>query len=293
MESGNKGAVLITGASSGIGKATALYLSGKGYHVFAGVRRKEQSESLTKETSGRVQPVILDVTLKDQLSVVVDLISSYIDFSRTGLVGVINNAGISIAGPLESIPLQKVRDQFEVTVFGHLSVIQATLPLLRKETGRVINVGTGGCHLAPPFLGPYVAAKIAMEALNDVLRRELHTWGIRVINIVPGAVETPIWEKGMSNARQDFEKYPDKAKDLYQKTFGKGLDLMSKFREKGIPPDIVARTILKALESKRPRLHYHVGTGSFAAFLIPKLIPQRVGDLLVAKALGTKPSLTK
>jgi NAD(P)-dependent dehydrogenase (short-subunit alcohol dehydrogenase family) len=285
-----KGAILITGASSGIGKATALYLSHRGYHVFAGVRKEQQAEDLTKETSSEIQPVILDVTQRDQILAVIDRISDYTRSTRTGLVGVINNAGIAISGPLEFIPQEQLREQFQVSVFGQLAVVQAALPLLRQEAGRIINIGTGGCHLAPPFLGPYVAAKIAMEALNDVLRRELHAWGIHVINIAPGAIDTPLWEKGMSNAMKNFHNLPEKARYLYQASFEKGLALMGRFQRRAIPPDVVARTIGKALESKCPRLHYHVGTGALVAFLIPRIVPQRVADMFVAIALNTKPS---
>jgi NAD(P)-dependent dehydrogenase (short-subunit alcohol dehydrogenase family) len=120
-----KGAILITGASSGIGKATALYLSHRGYHVFAGVRKEQQAEDLTKETSSEIQPVILDVTQRDQILAVIDRISDYTRSTRTGLVGVINNAGIAISGPLEFIPQEQLREQFQVSVFGQLAVVQA------------------------------------------------------------------------------------------------------------------------------------------------------------------------
>jgi NAD(P)-dependent dehydrogenase (short-subunit alcohol dehydrogenase family) len=289
MEGVKKGAILITGASSGIGKATALYLNHRGYHVFAGVRKEHQAEDLAKETSSEIQPVILDVTQKDQILAVIDRISDYAHSNLTGLVGVINNAGIAVSGPLEFIPQEKLREQFQVSVFGQLAVIQAALPLLRQEGGRIINIGTGGCHLAPPFLGPYVAAKIAMEALNDVLRRELQAWGIRVINVAPGAIETPIWEKGMSTAIQSFRDLPEKARYLYQASFEKGLALMARFQRRAIPPHAVARTIGRALESKHPRLHYYVGTGALVAFLIPRIVPQRIADMFVAIALSTKP----
>ncbi len=289
MHSGAKNAILITGAGSGIGQATAWHLTAQGYHVFAGVRREGQNPGLAGNSPGGVTPLLLDVTVEEHVSAAFHAISEHCRKERLRFAGLVNNAGIAISGPLEDIPLDQVRAQFEVTVFGALALIQAFLPLLRDHTGRVVNIGTGGCHLAPPFLGPYVSAKIAMEAINDVLRRELRPWRIHVANIVPGAIETPIWQKGMSAAQERFNALPESARDRYGTFFTRGLALMTRFRGRAIRPEAVARVVRRALEDRRPKLHYRVGTGSLAAFLIPRLLPQRLGDIVTGLVLGSAP----
>src|SRR3954468_3502434 len=193
------GGVLITGASTGIGEATALKLDEAGFRVFAGVRKPEDGERLKAKASDRlsvVQP--LDVTDHDSIAKARAQVES--ELGGVPLRGIVNNAGIGSGGPLEAIDLDEFRQSLEVNTVGALAVTQAFLPLLRSSRGRIVNMSSIGGRLAQPFAGPYIASKFALEGVNDVLRGELLEWGIDVIAIEPGTVATPIWEKSSSQA---------------------------------------------------------------------------------------------
>ena len=186
--------VLISGASKGIGRATALHLDAKGFTVIAGVRKKEDAESLRSAASGRLKSVILDITNRDQILEAARMVKDIV--GAAGLDGLVNNAGIAVPAPLEFIPIDEFRRQIEVNLIGQLALTQALVELLRTAKGRIINISSVGGRISGPMLGAYHASKFAIEALTDTLRQELAPWHIRVASIEPGAVATPIWEAG-------------------------------------------------------------------------------------------------
>ena len=165
------GAVVITGASTGIGRATALHLDRLGYRVFAGVRQEADAESIRQRSSARLSPVFLDVTAAASIQAAATLVAA--EVGETGLAGVVNNAGIGLGGPLEFFPIDELRRQFEINIVGPLAVTQAFLPLIRRGRGRIVLVGSISSRRASPIAGPYNASKFALEALADALRLEL------------------------------------------------------------------------------------------------------------------------
>ena len=190
-------AVVITGASTGIGAASATELARHGFSVFAGVRKQRDGERLTAQ-SGHIVPLLLDVTNSEQIASAAETVCRSV--GDAGLAGLVNNAGIVVAGPLEILPLDQLRLQLEVNVVGQIAVTQAFLPLLRKARGRIVNMSSLNGRIASPYLAPYAASKHALEAVNNAIRLELRAWGIRVLVIEPGATTTPIWDKAIAAA---------------------------------------------------------------------------------------------
>ena len=280
-----KGAVLITGASTGIGKVCALVLDRSGYRVFAGMRNTQGYESLRNEASELLSPVRLDITDSEQIAGAVEAVEKDLG-PDLGLTGLINNAGIVVAGPLEFLPLDSLRRQLEVNVIGHVAVTQAFLPLIRKGRGRIVNISTAGCHFAVPFLGAYSASKIAMEALTDALRRELQPWGIPVLTVEPGVIETPIWEKSFAEADKLEAGLPIHAKRLYSERFAAGREFMEKLRRRAVPPKAVAEAVRRCLETRRPKTRYWVGTSARMLPFIVTFVPERFADWVVGKVLA-------
>ena len=183
--------VVITGASTGIGRACTLYLDELGWRVFAGVRKAVDGDALRDLASDRLVPLILDVADEAGVARAADEVAAVV--GDDGLHGLVNNAGIAVGGPLEFVPLEDVRRQFEVNVFGLLRTTQAMLSMIRAARGRVVNVSSQGGKVAAPYFGPYCASKFAVEAMSDSLRRELKPWGLHVSVVEPGAIDTAIW----------------------------------------------------------------------------------------------------
>src|SRR3954452_22985529 len=208
------GAVLITGASTGIGEATTLRLDRAGFRVFAGVRKAEDGERLRKACSQRLHLIEpLDVTDERQVAAAAELVER--ELGGEPLRGIVNNAGIGIGGPLEGLELEDFRQTLEVNTTGQLAVTKAFLPQLRRSKGRIVNMSSIGGRFAQPFAGPYVASKFALEGVTDVLRIELLEWDVDVIAIEPGTIATPIWEKSSQEAEQVLEKLSPELRDLY------------------------------------------------------------------------------
>lgn len=277
------GSVLITGCSTGIGHACAKHLSRHGYRVFAGVRKQGDADALIEESSGRVTPIILDVTNADQIRDAAKFIEKASD--GDGLAGLVNNAGIPVAGPLEFVPLDELRKVFEVNVIGQIAVTQAMLPMLRTAKGRVINMGSIGGRVSFAFMGPYNASKFAMEALTDSLRPELAPWGIRVSIIEPGNIATNIWQRGIDTGLETRSQLPAEAETLYGEQFD---DLVSGARfmdRSGISADHVAKAVLHAMTARRPKTRYLVGKDARAQSMLAPL-PDRLRDKLLGKALA-------
>ncbi|MEX2159869.1 MAG: SDR family oxidoreductase [Dehalococcoidia bacterium] len=275
--------VLITGASTGIGEACALRLDKAGWRVYAGVRKEADGQRLKQGASDRLTPITLDVTNQQQIDAAVQTVAAAV--GEGGLHGLVNNAGISINGPLEFLTPDDIRKQLEVNVVGQVAMVQAFLPLIRKAHGRIVNIGSIAGKMATPFLGPYTASKHAMEAISDSLRQELRPWGLHVALIEPGSIKTEIWQKGIREA-DDFQRNaPEEATRLYGKAFNALKDAATKFEDAGIPADRVARSVEHALTSGRPRTRYIVGFDATVQRIIKSVVPDRLRDRLVASQL--------
>lgn len=274
--------VLVTGTSTGIGRATALRLDGSGWRVFAAVRKEADGESLREEASANLVPVILDVTDAEQIAAVAARIEVE---SEGGLDGLVNNAGVAVPGPLETIPLEDLRHQLEVNLVAYVGVTQAMLPQIRRARGRVIFLASIGGRVAFPFGGPYHASKFATEAIGDVFRQELRPWGIEVAIIEPGSIDTPIWERGQRKA-EDVEAKAPQTNLLYGAAIEKFKKVIEDTAERGIPPEKVAKAIAHALESNRPKTRYLVGLDAKVQARIKPLVPTRLFDRIVARQLN-------
>jgi NAD(P)-dependent dehydrogenase (short-subunit alcohol dehydrogenase family) len=271
--------VVVTGASTGIGRVTALRLAHSGFDVLAGVRREEDGAALRSEDA-RVEPVIVDVTDADQVAALA---------RRVGggpLVGLVNNAGIAVAGPLEGVPLNEIRRQYEVNVFGLLAVTQALLEPLRVARGRIVNIGSIGGRLGTPFVGPYSSSKAAVRSLSASLRRELRPWKIHVALIEPGALDTPIWRKGEEGAQETIGALPDRVRTLYARQLDALQAGVRKIAAGASPPEAAAEAIEHALTAKRPRTLYTIGREARIQGTLHAVLPARAFDALVARAMG-------
>jgi NAD(P)-dependent dehydrogenase (short-subunit alcohol dehydrogenase family) len=281
-ESDDRGVVLITGASTGIGRACALRLDGLGFRVFAGVRRTEDGEGLQQDASDRLTPVRIDVT--EQRSI--DEAAEQIAASGHALTGLVNNAGVGTGGPYEFIPIDTLRMQFEVNYFGHVAVTQAFIPALRQTQGRIVNMGSIAGRMAPPFVGSYAASKFAMEAFTDSLRVELSPWKIAVSIIEPGVIATPIWEKATATISELRTEMPEEAFALYGDVIDAVERWVDESNETAIEADKVAKAVEHALTAKRPKARYLVGGDAKQQAIVAKWIPTRLRDWLVKRDLG-------
>ncbi|MGN6201756.1 MAG: SDR family oxidoreductase [Solirubrobacterales bacterium] len=274
--------VLITGASTGIGRATALRLDSNGWKVFAGVRKEEGAASLRAEASDRLAPVTLDVTDAAQIAAAAELIERE---TEGGLDGLVNNAGIAVPGPLETVPLEDLRHQLEVNLIAYVAMTQALLGEIRRAEGRIVFLSSIGGRVAFPFGGPYHASKFATEAIGDVFRQELRPWGLKVSIIEPGSIDTPIWERGQRRGDEIEAKAP-KTNQLYGAALDKFRKVIEDTAERGIPPEKVAKAISHALESPRPKSRYLVGLDAKVQARLKPLIPTAVFDRIVARQLN-------
>jgi NAD(P)-dependent dehydrogenase (short-subunit alcohol dehydrogenase family) len=273
----NKKGVIVTGASSGIGEACALHLSQLGFRVFAGVRRLADGKVLQEQAVGSLSPVILDVTVPETISAAANQIRAEIEDS--GLAGLVNNAGIAVAAPLEFVPLEALRRQLEVNVIGQIAVTQAFMPLLRKNQGRVVFVSSISGRIASPLLGPYAASKFALEALADALRRELIPWGIQVSVIQPGRINTPIWDKSLAAAEDLLNTMPGEAHRLYGNMISSAVE-GARHPAGGAPMEEVNRAVVHALTAARPRTRYLIGRDARIGAAFARLLPDRLIDRL-------------
>lgn len=272
------GVVLVTGASTGIGEATALHLRELGFEPVAGVRRDEDAERLGGQG---LRTVRLDVTDEAQIAAAGEAIGD------GALAGLVNNAGVAVAAPLEFVPLDQLRRQLEVNLIGQVAVTQAFLPALRRAGGRIVNVSSIGGRVALPLLAPYSASKFALEGVSDSLRRELRAQGVDVILIEPGGVKTPIWGKGNELAAELTGQMPPEGDRLYGRLIANVRKETVKIeKERGLPPRAVAEVIGKALTADRPRTRYVVGNDARIRAQLARLLPDRVMDRLIGRALG-------
>ncbi|MGH7723256.1 MAG: SDR family oxidoreductase [Candidatus Dormibacteria bacterium] len=277
-------AVVVTGASTGIGRATALHLDLRGLRVFAGVRRDQDGDSLRAEASPRLTPLRLDVTDSGQVGEAARRVGEAVRDSR--LAGIVSNAGIAVSGPVEFVPLERWREQLEINVLGMVSMVQSFAPLLRESRGRIVTIGSLGGRLAQPIVAPYCASKHALEAISDALRLELRPWGISVSLIQPGAVRTPIWDKGVRAGTELLRNAPAELQDLY----GAAVEIATRMavheNETGVEPIEVARAVEHALLSSRPRTRYPVGRQAKLLIPLSRLLPDRLKDELLLRVSG-------
>jgi NAD(P)-dependent dehydrogenase (short-subunit alcohol dehydrogenase family) len=279
---------LITGASTGIGQATALHLAEAGWTVLAGVRNDEAAERLAAQApAGRVKPLILDVTDLQQIVQAAARVSELGgggESSPGRLDALVNNAGIGYGGPLELIPPDDLRKQFDVNVLGQVYVTQALLPALRAAHGRIVFLSSVGGRVAMAFTAPYAASKHAIEAIGDALRVELATSNVQVALIEPGSVATPIWDKARETGDQ-LTVPPE-----LQKEYGRVPEAMAKTlaetARRGVPADQVAQTIERALTARRMKSRYVVGRDARAMMIARRLLPDHVFDRIARRALG-------
>ncbi|HEX3608382.1 MAG TPA: SDR family NAD(P)-dependent oxidoreductase [Solirubrobacterales bacterium] len=274
---------LVTGASTGIGRATALRLDAGGWRVFAGVRREEDAESLRAEGSERLAPVMLDVTDAGAIAAAAELLEG--ELGGTGLDGLVNNAGVAVPSPLETIPIEDFRRQVEVNLTGQVAVTQAMLPLIRRARGRIVFISSIGGRIAFPLTGAYHAAKWGVEAVGDVFRQELRPWGISVSIVEPGSIDTPIWDRGERIADEIGERTPHR-EELYGKAIAAYRKVTRDLAKRGIPPAKVAAAIEHALTARRPRSRYLVGLDAKLQARIKPLVPPRIWDRTVARIMG-------
>ena len=272
-----RGAVLVSGASTGIGHACAVRLARAGFSVHAGYRSPADGDRLR---SSGLLPVPLDVTDSGQVREAARRIEG-------PLTALVNNAGIVVPGPLEFLPEEEFRHQLEVNLLGAFRLTQAFLPHLRRARGRILNMSSVSGRIAFPLLGAYAASKFALEGMSDALRIELASSGIEVILVEPGVVETPIWEKARSTARELYERMPPEAWEQYgamAQAMQRGAEGPSTRR--GISAEALAEVVHEALVHPRPKPRYLVGNGVKKSFLLAKLIGDRRRDRYFLKRLG-------
>lgn len=275
-------AVVITGASSGIGAACALDLDRRGFRVFAGVRRKEDGDAF-RPGAARITPLSLDVTDEPSIRAARELVQAQV--GGAGLAGLVNNAGIAVAGPLEAVPIDALRRQLEVNVVGQVAVTQAFLPLLRLGKGRIINMGSIAGRATMPFMGPYAASKYALEAVTDALRLELQPWGIHVAIIEPGAIATPIWEKSGREAAALEAGLSVEMRERYAPAVAGVKEAVRRAAERALAPDAVAAAVHHALTARRPKTRYLVGWDAKIRAVMVKMLPDRAADRVLTWAL--------
>jgi NAD(P)-dependent dehydrogenase (short-subunit alcohol dehydrogenase family) len=273
--------VLVTGASSGIGRATALRLAAGGHHVFAGVRKPTDGTALRQRTAGELTPLLLDVTDPAQIRAAADTIAAHT--GTAGLDGLVNNAGIGVFGPLELIPIEQFRRLLEVNLTGQLAVTQALLPLLRQARGRIIMIGSIGARFTPPFVGALAASKSALATLGEALRQELAPWDIRVVVIEPASVRTEAVDKLNHDAQQLLNQATPDGRALYQDAFRRLVATFAAQHDQGSPPEVIAEAVAHALTTPQPRAHDLVGKHARRMAILAAALPTPVLDALRRK----------
>jgi NAD(P)-dependent dehydrogenase (short-subunit alcohol dehydrogenase family) len=273
-------AVVVTGASSGIGRSCALRLDAAGWCVFAGVRSSADGDALRAAASERLVPVIMDVTDLESIQRLASVVSEAV--GADGLQGLVNNAGVATGGVLEAVDLAEFRHVLEVNVTGQLAVTQRLIPLLRLGRGRIVMMSSISGRSALPIMGPYAASKHALEALTDALRLELHPWGIHVSAVEPGTIATPIWAKALATAEGVVGRYPPEMRRLYGPLIDAMIAALGKVR--GAPVELVSDAVLHALQASRPKTRYVVGKDARSRVWVERL-PDRLRDRVLRSRL--------
>lgn len=284
--------VLVTGCSSGIGRATAELLAQSGFRVFAGVRDPQHADELRDARLPRLEPIFLDVTDEDQVA---NAVARLRDFSSGGLAGLINNAGVGLPAAVELSSPDEVRQLLEVNTIGSLRMIQACLPLLRQHQGptrgRVINISSMNGTISMPMVGAYSASKFAIEAISDALRVELRPWRISISVIRPGQVRTPIFSKAAESLVRRQREIPDELRPGYDPMYSRAIEFNQRGANSSTSPEMVAQTVLRAMKVRQPRTHYLVGNDARALQWMNSLVPKWLIDQVFARVMHLPKSL--
>jgi hypothetical protein len=276
--------VVITGVSTGIGLATTRLLISKGYRVFGSVRKQTDADRLQKEMGDRYVPLMMDVTDADAIQRASEKVGALLGSNR--LAGLANNAGMVVSGPLLYLRLSEFRRQLEANMAGPLMVTQAFAPLLgtdNKRTGpvgRIVIISSTVAKVVPPFLGAYAASKWGLEGMSEALRRELKLFGIDLVIIEPGAVNTAMYDKGETEDLSEFKTTP----------YWGAIENFRKYivteGRKGLPPERLASTVYAALTAAKPKARYAVVPQRLKNWTLPRLLPDRMIDDAIAKQMG-------
>lgn len=280
----SKGAVIVTGASSGMGRACALLLAQAGYHVFAGVRKEQDALALKQQAPASLTPIFLDVTDANSIAAAAAQVAEGV--GEAGLAGLVNCAGVGVTAPMELLPIAELRRQLEINVVGQVAVTQAFLPLIRAARGRIIFVSSVGGRITIPFGGPLCASKYAIESINDALRMELRPWGIQVILVAPGSIRTPAVDKLVQDSEAMLKTFPPEGARRYAAAYRAFVQTFVKHEEAGAPPEAMAAVVLKALTARSPRTRYPVGPLSRRLLWLSRVLPPRVFDRFKARLFG-------
>jgi len=281
-------AILITGASTGIGRACTVHLAGRHWRVFAGVRNDSDAETL-RSAHDHITPIMLDVTNEQHIERAAQTIADRV--GDAGLHALFNNAGIGLGGPVEFLPMHIWKRQYDINVFGQLAVTRAMLPLLRRAAppARIVMMSSISGRVSSPLLGPYASSKFAIEAISDALRLELRPWNLRVAVIEPGPIDTPIWRKAQDTIDELQKELPAEAFERYGDMMNALLESARRSERNAAPVSAVVGAIEHALNAKRPRARYLIGRDARIGALLAGLLPTRWRDALMARELGIAP----
>lgn len=272
-------AIVVSGVSTGIGRATVLRWAGMGGRVFAGVRNKQDARAVAEAGGEAVTPLQMDVTDGDQVAAAADAVRNALGGAPLG--GLVVNAGIAVVGPLETVSMQRLRRQMDVNFFGAIASVQAFLPMLRPAAGRIVLISSISGRMSLPFVGPYCASKFALEAAADALRVELRPAGMKVSLIEPGAIDTPIWRKNQDDLAAAEMELDDQTRAFYGPRLAAVRKLSTQSADGAIPVDKVVGRIVHALTAPRPKPRYLIGSGARWGLVLESL-PTRLRDWLMA-----------
>jgi NAD(P)-dependent dehydrogenase (short-subunit alcohol dehydrogenase family) len=276
-------AVLLTGASRGIGRATTLRLARAGWTVYATVRSAADGEELAAEAaSAAVHPLQLEVTSDEQIAALDEALPERLD-------AIVNNAGIVVSGPLETLSAADLREQFDVNVIGAVALTNLVLPRLRASRGRIVFVSSLSGVISTPMTGAYNASKFALEAIADAWRLELRPWGIKVILVEPAMTDTDLWRKAPETLEAEAAEMSAEHRELYAEHLDGMRKTVPRMQKMAKPVDTVAAAIEKALTAGRPRARYPVGTDVRVHAALSGVTPDRVKDAAFARLTGTPP----
>ncbi|MBK8820863.1 MAG: SDR family oxidoreductase [Saprospiraceae bacterium] len=273
-----KNYILITGVSSGIGKATLDHFYRQGYHILGSVRTTTDAKKILEQYPERVTPLIFDVTNSEELSAEVTRISPLLN--QGNLAALINNAGFAVPGPLELLDDIQFENQINVNLFGVRRITNAFLPYLKSNTpGKIINISSVSGLINTPYLGAYCISKHALESMNEIYRRELSMFGIQVISVLPGPIKTKIWQKNIGQLDPYFDS-------PYGNILKNADELIKKSEKSGLYAEKVAQTIWNIFTNKNPKHQYIVHKNPFAIWIVSRILPSSWMDYLIKKSMA-------
>src|SRR3984885_5444516 len=271
--------IVVTGASTGMGAATVKELARKGFHVLAGVRHEADAEALRGLGIEGIEPCILDITVESDVAAIADRVAS--DPLHRPLRALVNNAGVAINAPVETLPMDEWRRQFEVNLFGHIAMTQALLPALLNNSGTVVNISSVGGKFALPTYGAYAGSKFALEAVSDALRREVSDVGIKVVVVEPGAVKTEMAERGIATAQGLEANMTSAQRERYADITAAVAGQARSFNVTGVSAEHAATVIAKAATASHPRTRYTIGRDAAILVRITRVVSDRILDRII------------